>query len=242
MDGNMIRNHIGLLTLAQHEDGAPHAVAIYDHRSDGTVEMSDLAFGVPEAGTVRAVNVFGLGREMPSGVQRDEQGVLHRPYGFEQTRFGKGLVQIIKQAEKVGSFDRVEYLAKVVIARNALDLKEGMGVVAAAGFFHVLVETEEGGTLGKKNRKGRERDIGQSVETVLAGARIRQPGRYGTPALDKLIQAARVYAPKACRSGPKSTSYNGVADCNKQVNSSYIPSLSSLRPPAPNPHAGVKPK
>ena len=31
----MIRDHIGLLTLAQHEDGAPQAVAIYDQK-EGT--------------------------------------------------------------------------------------------------------------------------------------------------------------------------------------------------------------
>jgi len=35
MDGKMIRNHIGLLTLAQHEDGAPQAIAIYDQK-EGT--------------------------------------------------------------------------------------------------------------------------------------------------------------------------------------------------------------
>ena len=32
LDGKMIRDHIGLLTLAQHEDGAPQAVAIYDQK------------------------------------------------------------------------------------------------------------------------------------------------------------------------------------------------------------------
>jgi hypothetical protein len=32
MDGKMIRDHIGLLTLAQHEDGAPQAVALYDQK------------------------------------------------------------------------------------------------------------------------------------------------------------------------------------------------------------------
>jgi predicted transposase YbfD/YdcC len=31
----MIRDHIGLLTLAQHEDGAPVAVAVYDQK-EGT--------------------------------------------------------------------------------------------------------------------------------------------------------------------------------------------------------------
>jgi hypothetical protein len=35
MDGKMIRDHIGLLTLAQHEDGAPQAIGIYDQK-EGT--------------------------------------------------------------------------------------------------------------------------------------------------------------------------------------------------------------
>jgi hypothetical protein len=32
LDSKMLRNHIGLLTLAQHEDGAPQAIAIYDQK------------------------------------------------------------------------------------------------------------------------------------------------------------------------------------------------------------------
>ena len=35
LDGKMIRDHIGLLTLAQHEDGAPQAIAVYDQK-EGT--------------------------------------------------------------------------------------------------------------------------------------------------------------------------------------------------------------
>ena len=35
LDGKMIRDHIGLLTLAQHEDGAPQAVAVFDQK-EGT--------------------------------------------------------------------------------------------------------------------------------------------------------------------------------------------------------------
>lgn len=34
LDGKMIRDHIGLLTLAQHEDGAPFAVALYDQKEN----------------------------------------------------------------------------------------------------------------------------------------------------------------------------------------------------------------
>jgi Domain of unknown function (DUF4338)/DDE_Tnp_1-associated len=35
MDGKMIRDHIGLLTLAEHEDGSPQAMAVYDQK-EGT--------------------------------------------------------------------------------------------------------------------------------------------------------------------------------------------------------------
>ena len=42
MDGKMIREHIGLLTLAQHEDGAPQAVAVYDQK-EGTQRCEQTA-------------------------------------------------------------------------------------------------------------------------------------------------------------------------------------------------------
>ena len=42
LDGKMIRNHIGLLTLAQHEDGAPQAVAVYDQK-EGTPRCEQTA-------------------------------------------------------------------------------------------------------------------------------------------------------------------------------------------------------
>jgi hypothetical protein len=34
LDGKMIRDHLGRLTLAQHEDGAPQAVAVYDQKEN----------------------------------------------------------------------------------------------------------------------------------------------------------------------------------------------------------------
>jgi len=42
MDGKMIREHIGLLTLAQHEDGSPQAVALYDQK-EGTPRCEQTA-------------------------------------------------------------------------------------------------------------------------------------------------------------------------------------------------------
>ncbi len=42
MDGKMIRDHLGLLTLAQHEDGAPQALALYDQK-EGTPRCEQTA-------------------------------------------------------------------------------------------------------------------------------------------------------------------------------------------------------
>jgi hypothetical protein len=42
LDGKMIRDHIGLLTLTQHEDGAPQAVAVYDQK-EGTERCEQAA-------------------------------------------------------------------------------------------------------------------------------------------------------------------------------------------------------
>ena len=42
MDGKMIRDHLGLLTLAQHEDGAPQSVAVYDQK-EGTERCEQTA-------------------------------------------------------------------------------------------------------------------------------------------------------------------------------------------------------
>jgi hypothetical protein len=42
LDGKMIRHHIGLLSLARHEDGAPQAVAVYDQK-EGTPRCEQTA-------------------------------------------------------------------------------------------------------------------------------------------------------------------------------------------------------
>jgi hypothetical protein len=42
LDGKMIRDHIGLLSLAQHADGAPQAVAVYDQK-EGTARCEQTA-------------------------------------------------------------------------------------------------------------------------------------------------------------------------------------------------------
>ncbi len=48
LDGKMIRDHIGLLTLAQHEDGAPVAVAVYDPKKNAREVRIECRFGIVE--------------------------------------------------------------------------------------------------------------------------------------------------------------------------------------------------
>ena len=183
-----------------------------DHdRGDRAVEMSDLAVGVPEAGAVCAVNALGLGGKIPRGVQGQKAGAAHRAHGLQQTGLLEALMEVVEEAEQAGWLNRVERLADVIVGRNALDLEQGTGVVAPGSLFHVLLETEERGTLGEEDGQGRGGNIGQVMEAVVPRAPIRQSGGDSTPALDKMIETvARVHPHQQCRNGTKSTSYNRV--------------------------------
>lgn len=50
-------------------------------------------------------------------------------------------------------FDRVEHLADVVVAGDALNLKEGAGIVAAGGLGQGALKTQEEGHCVKKTAK-----------------------------------------------------------------------------------------
>jgi hypothetical protein len=50
-------------------------------------------------------------------------------------------------------FDRIERLADVVVAGDALDLKKGARIVGAAGLFHGPLEAQERRTLSEEVRK-----------------------------------------------------------------------------------------
>ena len=171
-----------------------------EDRRDGAVKMRALALGVLNAGTVRAMDVFGLGRKIPGGVQGDESGVADGPHGLQQSFLLEGLVQIIEQTVEVMRFDRVEDLADVIVSGDALDLKERAGVVASVGLFHSSLETQERGVLGEKDREGRQGDVGHDKEEIVASARVRQSGGDRAYTLDKVIEtAASFHAPTNAR-------------------------------------------
>ena len=129
-------------------------VAGADHdRRDGAVEMSGRSVRVPEAGTMGAMDVFGLRGKIPGGIQRDEAGVADGAHLLQQPRLVESLVEIVKETEEMTGLNRIERLADVIVAGNAFDLKERAGVVATAGLFHGLLETQERRALGEKDRE-----------------------------------------------------------------------------------------
>jgi len=57
-----------------------------EDRSDGALKMRGRSVRVAEAGTVGTMDVFGLGREIPGGIQRDEPGVADGAHLLQQPR------------------------------------------------------------------------------------------------------------------------------------------------------------
>jgi len=134
----------------------------------------------------------------------------------QQTRLVKGAMDIIKEAEEVAGFNRVERLADVVVGGDAPELEQGAPVVASAGLLHVLLETQERGALGEEDRESRQGDVSHGVRDVIAGAPIGEFRSHGSPAFDEVIEGARVHGNKECRYRTKSTSYDRVTKVTKR--------------------------
>lgn len=165
-----------------------------EDRGDRAVKMGDPAVGVAETGTVGAVDVFGGGGEIPGGIQREEPGAAAGAHGLEQTALVEGAMRFLEETEEMLRLDRVQHLADVIVRRDALDLEERAGVVAAAGRLHVLLEAQERGALREENRESRQGDVGHGVAGVVAGAPVGEPGGDDVPAFEELVEAARIHA------------------------------------------------
>lgn len=124
-----------------------------DDRSDGAVEMRGGSVGVPQTGAVLAMDVLGLGGEIPRAVQGDEPGVAGGAHGLQQPVVVKGALDIVKETQQVFGRDRIEAVADVIVGGDAFDLKQGAGVIATAVLFHALLEAQEGGALGEEDRE-----------------------------------------------------------------------------------------
>ena len=98
-------------------------------------------------------------------------------------------------------FDRVEHLADVVVAGDALNLKEGAGIVAAGGLGQGALKTQEERALREEDRKSRKRDVLHGVADIVAGAPIGQVGGDGSHTSNNVIEAALVHGTRKAMNG-----------------------------------------
>ena len=117
--------------------------------------------------------------------------------------FIKSPVQIIEEFHQMFRRDRVERLADVIVRRDGLNLEEAAGVIAGAGQFHVLLETQEGGALGEEHLEGGQREVGHGILRVVARARIRQRACDGAQTGDEVIETEQLHAPLDAGTGSK---------------------------------------
>ena len=107
LDGKMIRDHIGLLTLAQHEDGAPQAVAVYDQkentpRCEQTAAASLLAKLPALDGKLITAD--------PLHCQRGHARVIVEKGGDYLFQIKGNQPKLLKQAEKLGALKGTPFL------------------------------------------------------------------------------------------------------------------------------------
>ncbi len=153
MDGKMIRNHLGLLTLAQHEDGAPQAVAVYDQKEDTArceqVVATALLEKLPaldgklitaealHCQTANARAVVGKrrrlsfpGQRQPARIARAGAGVGRAPGPpfFAQTTCGHGRIEVRALAAFAFEASAAEFpfaRSIVVVRSTTTDKKKG---------------------------------------------------------------------------------------------------------------------
>jgi hypothetical protein len=96
----------------------------------------------------------------------------------------KDLIQNVVNAEQMMRFNRIERLANMVVAGDALDPKQRAGVVSAAGLFHSLLKAQERRALGEEDLKSRQNNIGHAVAGIVPSAPVGQSGGDTAQAFD----------------------------------------------------------
>ena len=108
MDGKMIRDHIGLLTLAQHEDGAPQAVAVYDQK-EGT-ERCEQTAALALLESLEALDGKLITAD-PLHCQRKEARVIVEKGGDYLLQIKANQKRLLKQAQRLDALQGTPFLS-----------------------------------------------------------------------------------------------------------------------------------
>jgi Domain of unknown function (DUF4338)/DDE_Tnp_1-associated len=108
MDGKMIRDHIGLLTLAQHEDGAPQAMAVYDQK-EGTQRCEQTA-ALALLESLEALDGKLITAD-PLHCQRKEARVIVEKGGDYLLQIKENQKRLFKQAQRLDALQNTPFLS-----------------------------------------------------------------------------------------------------------------------------------
>ena len=117
LDGKMIRDHLGLLTLAQHEDGAPQALAVYDQK-EGT-ERCEQSASAALLDKLPALDGKIITAD-PLHCQRKTARVLVEKGGDYLLQIKGNQPQLLKQAQRHDALKDTPFLPKPTPATDAL--------------------------------------------------------------------------------------------------------------------------
>lgn len=116
MDGKMIRDHIGLLTLADHEDGSPQSIAIYDQK-EGT-ERCELS-----AAQALLENAPALDNKIitadPLHCQRKEARLIAEKGGQYFTQIKGNQPKLLEKAKGLDSLESTPFLNRPSLGMDA---------------------------------------------------------------------------------------------------------------------------
>ena len=116
MDGKMIRDHIGLLTLAEHEDGAPHSIGVYDQK-EGT-ERCELSAAQALLESLPALDNKVITAD-PLHCQRNTARVIVEKGGDYFTQIKGNQPKLLKKAQGLDSLTETPFLKTPNAATDA---------------------------------------------------------------------------------------------------------------------------
>lgn len=108
LDGKMIRDHIGVLTLADHQDGAPQSVAVYDQK-EGT-ERCELSAAQALLQSLRALDNKVITAD-PLHCQRKSARLIVEKGGDYFTQVKANQRKLLKKAQGLDSIESTPFLA-----------------------------------------------------------------------------------------------------------------------------------
>lgn len=120
LDGKMIRDHIGLLSLVQHEDGAPQAVAVYDQK-EGT-ERCEQTAAVAVLDSLEALDGQMITAD-PLHCQRKVARAIVEKGGDYLLQIKGNQKHLLKKAQKLDALQDTPFLNKPIPA--TVELRPG---------------------------------------------------------------------------------------------------------------------